>query len=426
MPIISLKSENVKRIKAIEIIPDGNMVVIGGNNGQGKSSTLDSIAYALGGKSLMPSKPIREGEDHAKVVVELEDLIVTRTWTNKGSHLAVTNKDGAKYPSPQTMLDNLFGGISFDPLQFNRMKPADQAIALRKLVGIDTSLEDAQRSKAYTDRAVKNSEARRLVSRLPDFPKHPDAPEQEVSVAALMEELKEANAANKVVDDAVKKGGEINNKIADLTRARDGQIQTINDLKNDLKEAVCSLEKQDEALKQVIEHARIQAGKRSKLEKTDTDPIQLQITNAESVNTKVRANKTRAVTVASLDKAKQESEDLSNTIKKIDTAKMNQLANANYPIDGLAINVDGQVTMNDIPLDQASAAEQLRVSVAIGLAMNPKLPIVLIRDGSLLDDNSLALIANMAQENNAQVWLERVGNGKEVSVLIEDGSVVEN
>jgi len=30
----------------------------------------------------------------------------------------------------------------------------------------------------------------------------------------------------------------------------------------------------------------------------------------------------------------------------------------------------------------------------------------------------------MAAEKDSQVWVERVGNGEEVSVLIEDGSVV--
>ena len=52
MKIIKLETENVKRIKTACIEPDGSMVVIGGRNGQGKSSALDSIAYAIGGKAL--------------------------------------------------------------------------------------------------------------------------------------------------------------------------------------------------------------------------------------------------------------------------------------------------------------------------------------------------------------------------------------
>ena len=86
---------------------------------------------------------------------------------------------------------------------------------------------------------------------------------------------------------------------------------------------------------------------------------------------------------------------------------------------------DEGVTFNGLPIEQASSAEQTRVAVAIGLAANPELPVVLIRDGSLLDEDSLAAVAKQAAERGAQVWIERVGDGKECSVIIEDGEVVE-
>lgn len=84
---------------------------------------------------------------------------------------------------------------------------------------------------------------------------------------------------------------------------------------------------------------------------------------------------------------------------------------------------NGVVLYQDIPLDQCSSAERLRVSVSIGLAMNPKLKVLLIRDGSLLDEDNLQMIATMAEKADAQVWIERVGDGEECSVVIEDGQV---
>lgn len=44
MKIISLIAENVKRLVAVEIKPDGNMVVISGKNGAGKTSAADAAA----------------------------------------------------------------------------------------------------------------------------------------------------------------------------------------------------------------------------------------------------------------------------------------------------------------------------------------------------------------------------------------------
>ncbi|MGI9420342.1 MAG: hypothetical protein ACR2RA_21165, partial [Geminicoccaceae bacterium] len=65
------------------------------------------------------------------------------------------------------------------------------------------------------------------------------------------------------------------------------------------------------------------------------------------------------------------------------------------PIDGLGLG-DGVVTLNGIPFDQVSTAEQMRTSVALAMAANPTLKVIRIKDGSLLDDDSLAMIAGMA------------------------------
>lgn len=79
------------------------------------------------------------------------------------------------------------------------------------------------------------------------------------------------------------------------------------------------------------------------------------------------------------------------------------------------------VTLNGLPLDQASAAERLRVSVAIRLAMNPRLRVLLIRDANLMDRESMRLVAEMARAAGAQLRLERVEVDDQATVLIEDG-----
>ena len=152
MKIIKLKAENVKRLEAVTITPDGNLVVIGGRNAQGKTSVLDSITYALAGALSHPDRPIRDGEDKAKIVCELDDLIVTRTFTPKGGSLIVSNKEGAKYASPQAMLDELTGKLTFDPLAFSRMPPKEQVNTLKSLVGLDFSELDAKRQALYDER----------------------------------------------------------------------------------------------------------------------------------------------------------------------------------------------------------------------------------------------------------------------------------
>ena len=83
---------------------------------------------------------------------------------------------------------------------------------------------------------------------------------------------------------------------------------------------------------------------------------------------------------------------------------------------------DTGVTLDGLPFEQASQAQQLRASVAIGAALNPKLRAMLVRDGSLLDEDSLALLTAEASRSDLQVWLEVVGREGD-GIVIEDGEV---
>src|SRR3990167_90897 len=137
MKIIRLSAENFKRLRAVEITPDGSVVVIRGRNAQGKTSVMDAIAAALGGKDLCREKPIRDGEERAEITVDLGEYTITRVFTAKDSYLTVKNADGAKIANPQARLDGLIGKISFDPLEFTRTKPGDQVKLLAEITGVD-------------------------------------------------------------------------------------------------------------------------------------------------------------------------------------------------------------------------------------------------------------------------------------------------
>jgi len=409
MKIIKLEAENVKRLKAITITPEGNLVVVGGENGEGKSSTLDSIAYALGGKDAICDEPLRRGAGKGKVVCELDDVVVTRTFTEKGGTLTVRDREGVKQTSPQTMLDALVGKLTFDPLAFSAMDPVKQRATLQDLLGVDFTGIDARREAAYASRTEHNRDAKKTRAQLDANPEAPpDTPSVEVSVMTLVDELKRrqgVNGENAVVRANVDQADQIAvgalNEVERLKEAL-GLARTRSDQaiarRDELVLATCNLEDQDEA------------------------EITTQIENAEQTNLDVRRKRVREALQGECSRDKLAAEAKTKEIEDCDRTKSEILSAIEYPVEGLALGDDG-VTFNGLPFAQASSAEQLRVSVAMGLAMNPKLKVLLIRDGSLLDDKSLALVAQMAEEADAQVWLERVGKGQECSVVIEDGEV---
>ncbi len=426
MKIIKLTAENVKRLKAIEITPEGNLVVIGGMNDQGKTSTIDSIAMAFGGKKYIPSKPVRKGTKKATIVAETEDLIITRTMTKDGGgSLKVSTKDGKVYQSPQTILDALTGQLTFDPLAFSRMKPGEQLDTLKELVGLDFTKLENKRSTLYSSRTDVNTEGKRAVGLLESMTVFVDAPEKEVLVSALMEELDRRVEQNEKIED--RKNTLVENQTT--TSEQKEQIteltSDINKLKGELAQAQQDKDKLIESVKrrmndEVREHEAINA-----LPVADVQEVKDQISSAEKVNQQVRSNQNRTETEVKVKQLRAKSKGFTDEIDGIDLEKEKQLSEAKFPIKDLSFNEDG-VLFNDIPFDQLSSSEQLKISTAMGFSMNPKLKVLLIRDGSLLDSNNLKLLAEMAEKEDAQIWLETVSVGKEVSVIIEDGLVKEN
>jgi DNA repair exonuclease SbcCD ATPase subunit len=394
MKIIALESENVKYLKAIDIKPDGSLVVIGGDNEAGKTCVLDSIEYGLNGASAIPPEPIRKGQKKAKIVLDLGDIQVLRTFTKKGTNLTVRNKDGTVYASPQTVLNELKGELTFDPLEFSRMDANKQAEVLKKLVGLDFNKINIQYKKLFDQRTIVNRRGKELKANVDAMEHHEGVPDQEVSVKELGVKYAEILEQNQ-----------------QIARDRDIVTTELSELQQ-LRKRVAVLEKSVKQKRKVLEGVVV----------IDAKAIHSQMADAESVNLKVRENKVYVVAVQELAELRKQSGSLSTQMTQITDQKTKDLAKAKFPIKGLAIDEEG-VTFEGIPFCQCSTSQRIKVSVAIGLKMNPKLRILLIREGSLLDEKNLAMVAKMAEKADAQIWLERVSKGSECSVIIEDGQI---
>jgi DNA repair exonuclease SbcCD ATPase subunit len=410
MRIVSLEAQNVKRLKAVSIKPDGDMVVIGGRNEQGKTSLLDSIQYALGGKNGICEKPLREGEKRGHVILDLGELIVKRTFTAAGgSELTVTSADGSKkFNGPQAVLDKLYSSVSFDPLAFMRMKPAEQRTVIMELAGLDFTELDQRYAQTFEQRRDVNRDLKRAQQDAADAVVHEDAPDAEISVSELSRELSEAlnvqSARARLVAEAERK----RESVARITEEIDR-----------LSRQIAELRSQRTTLR---DESDAEARAAAEIEVPDIPSLEARIEAAESINAKVTANHRAAAIREAAAELQADADALSATLESIDVEKKTQLAAANLPVPGLSFDEDG-VLLNGLPISQASGAMQLRLSVAIGAALNPDLKVLLVRDGSLLDSESLALMADLATEHDMQVWMERVGEGEEVTVVIEDGSI---
>jgi len=413
--IVALEARNVKRLRAVNITPSGEVVIIGGNNAQGKTSVLDSIEMALAGTKCQ--QPIRHGASNGKVTIDLGELVVTRTFTPGGGTLTVKGRDGNKFSSPQGVLDKLIGTIAFDPLEFTRMKPAEQLATLREVTGINTAMLDGARQSAYDERTNANRKVKEIEGQLAGMAHHSDAPKEEVNAAELNRQLAEANEKNAERSRFIETGKLL---AADFQRAMDG----VEEMDRKIAEMTAARDALKERATSMAAELNAARAKAADWPEIDTKALAAQLDGIAATNRKVLANLMRGDAIEALERWREKSEKLTAQIEDIDAKKREKLERAKYPVPGLALD-DGGVLFNGVPFAQCSAAEQLRVSVAMGLAMNPRLRVLLIRDGSLLDDRSLATLAALAKDSDAQLWIERVGKGDECSVIIEDGEVEE-
>ncbi|HEU4344375.1 MAG TPA: hypothetical protein VFU31_22675, partial [Candidatus Binatia bacterium] len=127
---------------------------------------------------------------------------------------------------------------------------------------------------------------------------------------------------------------------------------------------------------------------------------------------------------AEVENIEKKVEALTSEIDSYDKAKSDQLSAAKFPLPGLSFDDTG-VLLNGVPFTQGSQAQQLQAAIAIGIAMNPTVRVILVRDASLLDDRSMELVAKMAAEHDMQFWLERVSDDAPGAIVIEDGAVKE-
>lgn len=415
MRIIRLQAEGFKRLVAVDITPDGDLVEVRGDNGNGKSSVLDAIFAALAGAAAAPIKPVRQGEEFAIIRLDLGEIVVTRIFTPEGTtRLKVTNADGsATFSSGQTMLDQLVGHISFDPLAFARLKPEEQAEELRRLVTIDVDLDKmaADQKRDYADRRDVNRDAKNLEARLAAIPVV-DKPETLPDRAALVDALAKASEQNSDIEKETERR-RMMEADANSLRLQIGELESklvaAKTQLHGLEDTICRFESTPIACPVDIDDLREQIAQADRV-RVIVDQIRMR----EELDAEHKALVTRA-------------DALSKRMLERENERKEAIASAKMPVDGLSLEVDEEgklgVVLNDIPFSQASSAEQLKVSTAVAMAANPTLRVIRIKDGSLLDKHSLETLRTMAAENDFQIWGEFVGEGEGVGVIMEAGKV---
>ncbi|KQR95820.1 MAG: hypothetical protein J0I33_07570 [Microbacterium ginsengisoli] len=406
--------QNFKGVREIELSPTGSLIVVAGANGAGKSSFIDAFVELFDPKGTrLTPKPIREGEDEARAEYTDTDLGVriVRTWKkNDAGRLEVFALDGAKYSKPADVVASLTGGLIFDPVAFLNLDEKRQRDALLAKVDLPFDVDALAREKAGAEerRLIAGRDVKRLQGALSAMPNPLDAPNEEVSGAAVLAEIESVQEHNHRIDRAEDLVTELGRQVLDTDR-------TIERLEEQITQA-----RADRAV--WVERIEV-AQRAAAAPRADLAPLQAKLAAVDEWNAAVRARREYAKVADECAAAESAQAAANRDLASIEKRKRDGLAAATFPVDGLSVDEDG-VTFDGVPFTQVNSAMRRRVAFAIATAGDPKLRLVIVKDGDLLDADSLAAIRDLADERGYTVLVERDRDeSRRIGFTIQDGAL---
>lgn len=403
MKIHSLSIENTKRVRAVTLEPakDG-LTVIGGKNGQGKTSVLDAIAWALGGEKYHPTSAKREGSvlpPYIKVTLD-NGLVVER----KGKNSALTVTDPSGQRGGQRLLDEFISELALDLPKFLNSTDKQKADTLLKIIGVGDQLAaiEQEEKRAYNERQALGRIAEKAQAAADGMPYHADAPRELVNVNALTQALYDAMNVNRRNMDERARLESLYRRRSDVA----AKLRQITQEYDQIVEQYSSLEKTVLALEDVPE----------------TD-IRQKLADADAVNQKVRENLNREKAEEDAKEARAAYDAMTQRVEDARRRKRDLLHGAQLPLEGLSVD-EGCLVYNDRQWDCMSASEQMRVAAAIVRRLNPQCGFVLMDKLEQMDAETLCEFGAWVQAEGLQVIATRVSTGDECQIIIEDGTGV--
>lgn len=422
MQIVELRAENIKRISAVAIKPEGPVVEITGRNEQGKSSVLDSIWLALGGAEAIPKEPIRKGQEKASVTLDLGELKVTRKFTRKedgeiSTTLTVETADGMRPKSPQTLLNELVGRFTLDPLAFSKMAPAAQFDAMKALVpDYDFDASIAADKADYEKRTAVNRKLKEYRAAAEAIPL---ATAQHVDDAPILEQMAKAGDHNAGISERKARREQASN----AARSHRGRADAIRLEIENHRKRIAELEVMATQADKEAEELEAKLAAAAPLpEPIDTAALAEKLARIQKDNAVAATQVQRKELLNKAAEAEAESKALTAHMEDRAQRRAEAIAAAKLPVEGLTLG-ESEVLVDGLPFANAAASKKIRISVALAMALNPKIRVIRIMDGSLLDADAQKIVHDMAAEHGFQVWIETVQSGSPGAVVIEDGQV---
>ncbi len=391
--ISEFQLENVKRIKAVQCEPTQNgITVIGGKNNQGKTSVLDSIAWALGGDRFRPSQAQREGSVIPPYIkIKLSNGIIVERQ-GKNSSLKVIDPSGNK--GGQQLLNEFIESFALNLPKFMEANAKEKADILLRIIGVGDKLFEMEKeeNEIYNSRHAIGQIAAQKQKYADEMARYDGVPDDLLSASDLIQEQQAIllrNAENKKKRE----------RLSELREQKQRLQQALEECEKELKIAELS---------------------EAELEDRSTAELEENIQKIDEINVKIRSNLDKERAEEEAHRYQEQYNELSVKLENIRSEKKKLLESADLPLPGLSVE-DGEITLNGMKWDNMSGSDQLKAATAIIRRLNPKCGFVLVDKLEQMDLDTLCDFGHWLEREGLQVIATRVSTGDECSIVIEDG-----
>lgn len=424
MKATKISIRNILGIRELEIEP-GNVTMVSGGNGVGKSSIIEAIRAALGGGH--DATLLRKGSESGEVVIELDDgTEVRKSVTEKGSDVSLKHPKFGNVSRPQTVLNSLHDALTLNPVDLLTEKnPAQKLLEavpiapdmerIRAAVEVaDLEIADpdegehalqmigAVRKAVYDQRRDVNAVAKRLASTIEELqgsvvPGARSDEELSDEIVALESQIIGATQERDLGYRSVKEGLTTSEKYLAQKRdeaiaaAHEGFASAMNSVRD---EALQRSEELREACEEIC---------------ADLRP-RLEAAKAERKGLEAHANTLRMIASreSELKEAQTEAAGLTAALKALQ--ELATEAAAAIPIEGVAIE-DGALQVGGIPWERVNTAERVRVAVEVAMLRAGDLGLILVDGCEQLDPPHLEALGERIKESGCAAILTMVTEG---------------
>jgi len=424
MILTGMKIEGYKNISFVELVPDSHMNLVSGKNGAGKSSLIEAMIDAIKGKTEMgkrPQRKIQSGKDKAVIEVTLGEgdsaLKIRRTITQKDVYLKAERADGK--PVSQTDLDKLLDSSTINITKLLHLDPKGQIDFVKKVAGIDTTALENEYKELYAERTVLNRAVKDAKGALNSFGEVEQV--STVSISELLAEIELAEADNRIIQ---REEIEINTLDASI-KDHDNAIDKANATIAHYEEAIVALKKEIVEREASIVKTREDVAQRRKAlaEEIDVAPLREKVSKAEEINKRASNYEKYLKAKEAATTAQKNAEAIDSQMKKVLEDRDRLINDSKLPFKNVEFDKDLGLVISGIPFNDMSSAQQIKIMSRIYIESNPELKVIYIKDGSLLDPDTLGQIVGMSELKNYQFLVEIVDE-VEGSIIMREGSIL--